>query len=195
MKPLIVVLDDYEDRMRASADWAPVEKLANVRHYTERLRGDALVDAVKDANAVVLIRDRTPFRAELLARIQDLGSSSSPARNPVISRHYRARRPVPTGDERFEAATCEITGADPRRGQAPRTTWHCGGAADGAMEGVAAGDKESAPAVASARSPDVGESPRIRHGARTGSPPGPGARRAGGAHRSSLEELLETRKW
>jgi phosphoglycerate dehydrogenase-like enzyme len=59
----IVVLDDYEDRMRASADWSPVEKLADVAYNTERLRGDALVNAVKDANAIVLIRDRTPFKA------------------------------------------------------------------------------------------------------------------------------------
>ena len=68
----VVSLDDYEDRMRASADWSPVEKLADVRYYTERLRGDALLPAVKDANAIVLIRDRTPFKAELIAKLPKL---------------------------------------------------------------------------------------------------------------------------
>ena len=68
----IVVLDDYEDSLRRTADWSPVEKLARISHYTERLRGDALVDAVKDANAIVLVRDRTPFKADLLAKIPGL---------------------------------------------------------------------------------------------------------------------------
>ncbi len=72
MKKKIVVLDDYEDSLRRTADWAPVEKLADVAYHTERLRGDALLDAVKDANAIVLIRDRTPFRADLLAKIPQL---------------------------------------------------------------------------------------------------------------------------
>ena len=68
----IVVLDDYEDSLRRTVDWSPVEKLADVEYHTERLRGDALVEAVKDANAIVLIRDRTPFKAELLAKMPKL---------------------------------------------------------------------------------------------------------------------------
>ena len=68
----IVVLDDYEDGMRRSADWSHVEGKADVVYYTERLRGDKLVDAVKDANAIVLIRDRTPFKADLLATMPKL---------------------------------------------------------------------------------------------------------------------------
>ena len=68
----IVVLDDYEDSLRRTADWSPVQAKADVVFNTQRLRGDALVDAVKDANAIVLIRDRTPFKAELLAKMPKL---------------------------------------------------------------------------------------------------------------------------
>jgi phosphoglycerate dehydrogenase-like enzyme len=71
-RPRVVVLDDYEDLLRKTADWTPVEGLADVAFHTERLRGDALVDAVKDADAIVLIRDRTPFKAELLAKMPKL---------------------------------------------------------------------------------------------------------------------------
>ena len=67
-----MVLDDYEDSLRKTADWAPVQKLADVEFHTERLRGAALLDAVKDANAIVLIRDRTPFKADLLAKMPKL---------------------------------------------------------------------------------------------------------------------------
>ena len=71
-RPRIVVLDDYEDSLRKTADWASVEARADVQFHTARLRGDALLAAVKDADAIVLIRDRTPFKADLLARMPNL---------------------------------------------------------------------------------------------------------------------------
>ena len=72
MKRRVVVLDDYENSLRKTADWSAVQKLADVEFHTERLRGAALLDAVKDANAIVLIRDRTPFKADLLAKMPKL---------------------------------------------------------------------------------------------------------------------------
>jgi phosphoglycerate dehydrogenase-like enzyme len=71
-RPRVVVLDDYEDSLRRTADWRPVESRAHVTFHTERLRGDALFDAIKDADGIVLVRDRTPFRAELIARLPKL---------------------------------------------------------------------------------------------------------------------------
>jgi phosphoglycerate dehydrogenase-like enzyme len=65
----IVVLDDYEDSLRKTADWKPVQALADVTFHTKRLRGDELLAAVVDADAIVLIRDRTPFKADLLAKL------------------------------------------------------------------------------------------------------------------------------
>jgi phosphoglycerate dehydrogenase-like enzyme len=71
-RPRIVVLDDYEDSLRRTADWRPVEALADVRVYTERLRGAALLAAIADADAIVVVRDRTPFPAELVAQLPRL---------------------------------------------------------------------------------------------------------------------------
>ncbi|HUP29086.1 MAG TPA: D-2-hydroxyacid dehydrogenase family protein [Usitatibacter sp.] len=115
MKPVIVVLDDYEDRMRASADWSPVEKLAEVRYHTERLRGDALVNAVKDAHAIVLIRDRTPFKAELLARMPNLQLFIfTGGRNTQLDFKALAARGIPVANTAMsdsKPATCELTWA------------------------------------------------------------------------------------
>jgi phosphoglycerate dehydrogenase-like enzyme len=68
----IVALDDYEDSLRKTADWAPVEALADVTIHTQRLKGDALLAAIRDADVIVQVRDRTPFKAELIARLPKL---------------------------------------------------------------------------------------------------------------------------
>ncbi len=72
MKKKIVVLDDYEVSLRKTADWSAVDAEADVTVHNERLRGDALFDAVKDADAIVVVRDRTPFKADLIARLPRL---------------------------------------------------------------------------------------------------------------------------
>jgi len=111
----IVVLDDYEDRMRASADWSPVEKLADVAYNTERLRGDALVNAVTDAHAIVLIRDRTPFKADLLAKMPNLELFIfTGGRNTQLDFKALAARSIPvtnTAMSDSKPATTELTWA------------------------------------------------------------------------------------
>lgn len=59
----IVVLDDYESVAASTADWSGLD----VRFEQSRLQGDALVAALADADAVVLMRERTPITAELLS--------------------------------------------------------------------------------------------------------------------------------
>jgi phosphoglycerate dehydrogenase-like enzyme len=71
-RPKIVVLDDYEDSLRKTVDWKPIEASADVTFHTRRLRGDELLAGVVDADAIVLIRDRTPFKADLLAKLPKL---------------------------------------------------------------------------------------------------------------------------
>jgi phosphoglycerate dehydrogenase-like enzyme len=109
----IVVLDDYEDSLRKTVDWSPVEKLADVEHHTERLRGDALLKAVQDANAIVLIRDRTPFKAELLAKMPKLELFIfTGGRNTQLDFAALAARGIPVANTEMsdsKAATCEIT--------------------------------------------------------------------------------------
>ena len=70
--PYIVVLDDYERALRSLADWSEIDRLAKVEVHHDPLRGDALQAALANADAVVLVRDRTPFRAELIERLPKL---------------------------------------------------------------------------------------------------------------------------
>ena len=107
-----MVLDDYEDSLRKTADWAPVQKLADVEFHTERLRGAALLDAVKDANAIVLIRDRTPFKADLLAKMPKLELFIfTGGRNTQLDFQALAARGVPVANTEMsdsKAATAEL---------------------------------------------------------------------------------------
>ena len=115
MKPKIVVLDDYEDSLRKTADWKPVEALADVSFHTERLRGSVLLDAVKDADAIVLIRDRTPFKADLLAKMPRLKLFIfTGGRNTQLDFEALARRGIPVANTEMsdsKAATAELTWA------------------------------------------------------------------------------------
>ena len=111
----IVVLDDYEDSLRKTADWSPVEKLADVDYHTERLRGEALLKAVQEVNAIVLIRDRTPFKAELLAKMPRLELFIfTGGRNTQLDFAALAARGIPVANTEMsdsKPATCEITWA------------------------------------------------------------------------------------
>ena len=115
VKKRVVVLDDYEDSLRKTADWSPVEKLAEVEHHTERLRGDALLNAVKDASAIVLIRDRTPFKADLLAQMPKLELFIfTGGRNTQLDFAALAARGIPVTNTEMsdsKAATTEIAWA------------------------------------------------------------------------------------
>ena len=101
-RPKIVVLDDYEDFLRKTADWKAVESRADVTFHTQRLRGDALFEAIKDADAIALIRDRTPFKAELLAKLPKLKFFAfTGVRNTTMGQARRA-----TGPRRAVRASC-----------------------------------------------------------------------------------------
>ena len=112
-RPRIVVLDDYEDSLRRTADWSPVEKRADVAFHTQRLRGDALLDAVKDVDAVVLIRDRTPFKADLLAKMPNLKLFIfTGGRNTQLDFKALAARGIPVANTVMsdsKPATAELT--------------------------------------------------------------------------------------
>ena len=111
----VVVLDDYEDSLRKSVDWSPVRQLADVEFHTERLRGQTLQKAVQDANAIVLIRDRTPFKSELLAKMPKLELFIfTGGRNTQLDFGALAARGIPVANTEMsdsKPATCEITWA------------------------------------------------------------------------------------
>ncbi|MFJ7987580.1 D-2-hydroxyacid dehydrogenase family protein [Streptomyces sp. NPDC096351] len=73
MKLRCAVLDDYQGVALTSADWSPLADRVDVRvlreHLTDR---DALVAAVEDCEILVVMRERTPVDAALLARLPRL---------------------------------------------------------------------------------------------------------------------------
>ena len=114
-RPRVVVLDDYEQSLRKTADWSAVDALADVKVHSERLRGDALLDAVKDADAIVVIRDRTPFKADLIAKLPKLKLFVfTGARNTQLDTAAMAERGIPIGHTEMgesKASTTEMTWA------------------------------------------------------------------------------------
>ena len=114
-RPRIVVLDDYEDSLRKTADWAPVLARADVEFHTARMKGDELLAAVRDADAIVVMRDRTPFKAELLAKLPRLRMFQfTGARNTQLDMEALKARGIPVGATRMgesKASTAEITWA------------------------------------------------------------------------------------
>src|SRR5256885_3334700 len=66
------VLDDYQGVALSFADWSELEQVEVTvfrEHFTDQ---DRLVDALRDQEIVVIMRERTPFRADLLARLPKL---------------------------------------------------------------------------------------------------------------------------
>jgi phosphoglycerate dehydrogenase-like enzyme len=114
-RPLVVVLDDHEDAARRLADWSAVERRADLRIHTAPLRGAALRDAVKDADALVLMRDRTPVDAALVAampRLKYLAFTGT--RNAALDVAALQARGVPVCHTAWgpsKESTCELAWA------------------------------------------------------------------------------------
>ena len=72
MRKKIVVLDDFEKSYKKLADWSKIEALADVKIFNNPLKGSELLNELKDAHAVVLMRDRTPFQADLIKQLPNL---------------------------------------------------------------------------------------------------------------------------
>jgi phosphoglycerate dehydrogenase-like enzyme len=66
----VVVLDDYQHVAATCADWSAVD--GGVRFVHEHVVGDELVEVLRDATVVVAMRERTPFDAGLLGRLERL---------------------------------------------------------------------------------------------------------------------------
>jgi phosphoglycerate dehydrogenase-like enzyme len=70
--PNIVILGDYERALRRFSQWENLEQRANLTFHHEPLRDEALYEAVKDADAIAIVRDRSPFNEAMIARLPKL---------------------------------------------------------------------------------------------------------------------------
>ncbi len=112
-RPTIVVLDDYERALRRLADWSEVDQLAEVRVFHEPLRGDMLHAALAQADAIVLMRDRTPLTASLIGRLPRLRLIVfTGTRNSALDAASLAERDIPVCHTDWgpsKDTTCELT--------------------------------------------------------------------------------------
>ncbi len=72
MKPSIVILDDWERGLTRLVDLSDIQNRSQLTIHHERLRDAQLIEALKDAQCVVLMRDRTPFPKSLIAQLPNL---------------------------------------------------------------------------------------------------------------------------
>ena len=70
--PNIVILGDYERALARFSDWGKLEQQASLTFHHEPLRDEALYEAVKDADAIAIVRDRSPFNEAMIARLPKL---------------------------------------------------------------------------------------------------------------------------
>jgi len=114
-RPLVVLLDDYEHAARRLADWSAVEALADLHIHHAPLRGDALREAVQNADALLLMRDRTPLDAALIDAMPGLRYVAfTGTRNNALDLAALQRRNVPVGFTEWgpsKESTCELTWA------------------------------------------------------------------------------------
>lgn len=115
MRPRVVVLDDWERSLRRLADWRAIDAAADVTIHHAPLRGDALLAALRDADAIVLMRDRTPFGAELLQQLPKLRwLAYTGTRNNALDQQALQARGIPVHHTEWgpsKSATCELTWA------------------------------------------------------------------------------------
>jgi len=116
-KKHVAVLDDWEQNFQkqstSQANWAVVSAHADVTIHSDTLRGAKLVDALQGADVVVLMRDRTPFKADLIAQLPNLKYVVfTGTRNTQIDFEALAARGITVGCTAFGPSkenTCEVT--------------------------------------------------------------------------------------
>ena len=114
-RPRIVVLGDMEQGLRRLGNWTTVDALADVVVHKAVIKGQALIDALKDADAVVLVRDRTPFDAALISHLPKLRYVIfTGTRNTTLDQDALKARNIPVDHTEWgpsKASTCEMTWA------------------------------------------------------------------------------------
>lgn len=113
--PNIVILGDYERSLRRYSKWDKLDQLANITIHHEPLKGEVLYEAIKDADAIVVVRDRTPFNETLIARLPKLKFFMfTGERNGTLEAQSLASRNIPiacTPSGPSKESTAELTWA------------------------------------------------------------------------------------
>lgn len=110
-RPVIVVLDDFEHAARSCADWSHVEQGAELRIFHAPLRGAALMEALRSADALVMMRERTSLGADVICDLPRLKYVLfSGNRNEAVDIPALRARGIPVSCTRFgpsRVSACE----------------------------------------------------------------------------------------
>ena len=92
----IAVLDDYQNVALTSADWSVLEGRADVTVFNDAMTvGQALIDRLKPFEAIAIMRERTPFKEELISQLPNLKLIlSTGRRNAAIDLDYAHSRGI-----------------------------------------------------------------------------------------------------
>lgn len=109
----ISIVGDAEQALRRLGNWQAIDAQADVTVHPAGLTGAKLVGALINADAVVLLRDRTPFDAALLAALPKLRYVVfTGTRNATLDLTALAARGIPVSHTEWgpsKESTCELT--------------------------------------------------------------------------------------
>ena len=73
MRISCAILDDYQQVALKSADWSSITEKVDVVSFSQHFNDeDELVDSIRDAEIVIIMRERTPFGATLFKKLPKL---------------------------------------------------------------------------------------------------------------------------
>ena len=114
-RPRIAVLGDYERALTRLADWSAIQAQADVVFHHAPLRGDALAAVLREAEVLVLVRDRTPLDAATLRLAERLRYVVfTGTRNTTLDVEALRARGIPVANTEWgpsKESTCEMTWA------------------------------------------------------------------------------------
>lgn len=112
-RPRITVLGDYERALARLADWSAILERADVTFHHDPLHGEALAAALRHTEVLVLVRDRTPLDAAMLAHASALALVIyTGTRNNTLDTAALQARGIPVANTRWgpsKESTCEMT--------------------------------------------------------------------------------------
>ena len=111
----IVVLDDFENSLSILKSNPVITAKASLDIHQDRLVGGALVTALKPADVIVMSRDRTPLRKDLLDQLPQLKYVVfTGSRNLLVDYDVLEQRQIPISYTEFgpsKETTVELTWA------------------------------------------------------------------------------------
>ncbi len=114
-RPRIAVLADIEQALPRLADWSAVQALADVEFINHPPAGEALAALLRNADALVLMRDRVPLNAALIDQLPKLRYVVfTGTRNTTLDLAALHARGIPVSHTEWgpsKESTCEMTWA------------------------------------------------------------------------------------